>query len=156
MGRRRDRSVEPKRRGRPPLPAKASAPRPGNTVPRARVFRIFDRAVARRAVWVAGAAGAGKTTAVASYLAARRRPAVWYDVDATDSDTANVFLYLAKGAKAASRSRRRLPIFQVQHHGSLRAFARRFFEAVYSSLPVGAALVLDNCHCVADSQPWIE
>src|SRR5689334_7835758 len=88
------------------LPAKASLPRLTNAVPRARVFRILDRALASGAAWIAAPAGAGKTTAVASYLAARGRPAVWYDVDATDTDVANVFLYLARGARAATRSRR--------------------------------------------------
>jgi DNA-binding SARP family transcriptional activator len=140
------------------LPAKAAAPRLANVVPRARVFRILDQALSRGAAWVVGPAGAGKTTAVASHLAARRRPAVWYDVDANDTDVANVFLYLAKGVGAATRSRARtrLPVFQVAHLGSLRAFARKFFEALFAALPPRAALVLDNCHTATDHPLWTE
>jgi DNA-binding SARP family transcriptional activator len=144
------------RRARASLPAKASLPRLTNAVPRTRVFRILDRALASGAAWIAAPAGAGKTTAVASFLAARGRPAVWYDVDATDTDVANVFLYVARGVRAATRSWRRLPVFQVQHLGSLRAFARRFFEALFAALPARAVLVLDNCHTVADSAAWAE
>src|SRR5437762_9706593 len=117
--------AEGERRGSSALPAKASVPRFTNVIPRARVFRILDRALARGAVWVAAPAGAGKTAAVASYLAARGSEALWYDVDATDTDVANVFLYLTKGLRSVTRSRRRLPAFQVQHLGSLRAFARK-------------------------------
>jgi len=47
-------------------------------------------------------------------------------------------------------------VFQVQHLGSLRAFARRFFEALFAVLPARAVLVLDNCHTVADSTAWAE
>ena len=156
MGGHRTSRAERGLRTRAPLPAKASAPRLTNAIPRARVFRIFDRALARGAIWVVGPAGAGKTTAVASYLDARQRPAIWYDVDATDSDVANVFLYLANAAGAATRSRRPLPVFQVQHLGSLRAFARKFFETLYASQAPGSALVLDNCHTAADSPVWAE
>src|SRR5437868_7503975 len=87
-------------RGSSALPAKASAPRFTNVIPRARVFRMLDRALARGAVWVAAPAGAGKTAAVASYLAARGLKALWYDVDPTDTDVANVFLYLTKGLRS--------------------------------------------------------
>src|SRR5688572_6173618 len=87
------------------LLAKTSAPRLTNAVPRARVWKCLDRALTKGAVWIAAPAGAGKTTAVASYLQARRRAAVWYDVDATDTDFANVFLYLASALRAVTRSR---------------------------------------------------
>src|SRR5262245_36551032 len=156
MGGRRASRAERGHRTRVALPAKASAPRLTNAIPRARVFRIFDRALARGAVWIAAPAGAGKTTAVASYLAARRRPAVWYDIDATDSDVANLFLYLAKGLRAATRSAHKLPAFQVQHLGSLRVFVRKFFDALYAALPARGMLVLDNCHAVADDPAWAE
>jgi DNA-binding SARP family transcriptional activator len=67
-----------------------------------------------------------------------------------------VFLYLARGVRAATRSRRGLPVFQVQHLGSLRAFARRFFEALFAALPARAVLVLDNCHAVAGDRAFTD
>jgi hypothetical protein len=42
------------------LPAKASVPRAATALPRARVFRILDRALARGAAWLAAPPGAGK------------------------------------------------------------------------------------------------
>jgi ATP/maltotriose-dependent transcriptional regulator MalT/DNA-binding SARP family transcriptional activator len=136
------------------LPAKASVPRVTNAAPRARVFKLLDRALSRGAAWIVAPAGAGKTTAVSSYLGARRRHAVWYDVDAADADCANVFLYLPDALRAATRSRRSLPAYQVQHHGSLRAFAQKFFEGFFAALPAGSMLVLDNCHTVAGNDDW--
>ena len=138
------------------LPAKVSAPRLTNTIARERVSRILERALVRGAVWITGPAGAGKTTAVADYLTARSRPAVWYDVDATDSDVANVFLYLARAARAATRARRQLPQFRVQHLGSLRLFAGKFLEALFAGLPRGVISVLDNCQAIAGNPAWAE
>ena len=138
------------------LPAKVSAPRLTNTIARERVSRILERALVRGAVSITGPAGAGKTTAVADYLTARSRPAVWYDVDATDSDVANVFLYLARAARAATRARRQLPQFRVQHLGSLRLFAGKFLEALFAGLPRRAILVLDNCQAIAGNPAWAE
>jgi ATP/maltotriose-dependent transcriptional regulator MalT/DNA-binding SARP family transcriptional activator len=134
--------------------AKASVPRATNALARARLFRILDRALARGAAWIAAPAGAGKTMAVVSYLAARRRLAVFYDVDATDTDCANVFHYLTGALRAATRTKRRLPGFQVHHHGNVRAFAHKFFEGFFAALPAGAVLVLDNCHAVAGIDAW--
>src|SRR5258708_8501513 len=96
-------------------PAKASVPQTGTALPRTRVFRTLDRALSRGAAWIAAPAGAGKTTAVASYLGARRRPAVWYDVDATDADCANVFVYLSGGLRAAPPPKRPFAAFQPAH-----------------------------------------
>lgn len=138
------------------LPAKSSVPRLTSAVLRARVFRLLERGLSRGAVWVVAPAGAGKTTAVASYLAARKRAAVWYDVDATDTDVANVFRYLASGLQAATRSRRRPPEFRIQHQANLRAFAHKFFEAFYAALLAGGTLVLDNCHTVATDEAWTQ
>lgn len=142
--------------GRRTLPAKISVPRTSHAMARARVFGLLDRASSRGAVWIVGAAGAGKTTAVASYLAGRRRPVVWYDVDPSDSDVANLFRYLARGVRTATRSRRELPAFQVQHLAGLRAFTRRFFEAVFAALPAGGSVVFDNCHSTGDDPTWAE
>jgi ATP/maltotriose-dependent transcriptional regulator MalT len=77
------------------MPAKISVPRLAETYARSRVFRAIDAARRKRVVWIAGPAGAGKTSVVATYLSTRRVPALWYNVDARDADVANVFHYLA-------------------------------------------------------------
>ncbi|MES1204330.1 MAG: hypothetical protein ABUS79_00195 [Pseudomonadota bacterium] len=55
-------------------PAKISAPRSTQVVVRSRLHRSLDDAGKRPGTWVIGAAGAGKTALVASYLARTRVP----------------------------------------------------------------------------------
>ena len=86
--------------------AKTTRPTLAATVARPRLFRRLDRARQRPVTWVWGPPGAGKTTLVASYLAARRRPALWYQVDGGDGDVATFFYYLGQ---AAPRRRRPAP-----------------------------------------------
>jgi hypothetical protein len=68
------------------LPAKLSPPDISAAVARPRRFRLLDRATRKPLVWIHAPAGSGKTTLVGSYIAARRAPVVWYDVDAGDAD----------------------------------------------------------------------
>ncbi|RDE49148.1 MAG: hypothetical protein DVS81_18240, partial [Candidatus Accumulibacter meliphilus] len=58
--------------------AKLSRPRLARVHPRERLFKRLDECLEHPAVWVSGAAGAGKTTLIASYLSARKLPALWY------------------------------------------------------------------------------
>ena len=88
----RGRMVDRKRKRKPSVtPAKISAPRLGESYQRTRLFRALDDGRRKRVIFVAAPAGAGKTSLVASYLAARRLPALWYNVDARDADVANLF-----------------------------------------------------------------
>ena len=46
-------------------------------------------------IWLVGPPGAGKTTLVASWLAARRGRQLWMQLDPGDGDVASFFHYLA-------------------------------------------------------------
>ena len=135
------------------IPAKISAPRVVEPYQRVRLFRTMD-ACQGRAIWIPAPAGAGKTCLVASYLAARRRPSLWYNVDARDADIANVFHYLAMAAALALPRRKiRLPTFGPQNQSGVAAFARGFFEALLDQLAPSTALVFDDYH-EASSEAW--
>jgi ATP/maltotriose-dependent transcriptional regulator MalT len=117
------------------------------TYARRRLFRVLDAAFGRDAIWIAAPAGAGKTSLVATYLDARRLPALWYNVDARDQDIANLFHYLSMGARAAAKgARKRLPQFSVENQAGVLAFARGFFEALGAARPVPSAIVIDDYH----------
>ncbi|MGH7419504.1 MAG: hypothetical protein ACREKB_17160, partial [Candidatus Rokuibacteriota bacterium] len=59
-------------------------PRVSGLVLRPRLFRRLDGR--QPLTWVWGPPGSGKTTLVASYLAARRIRSLWYRLDAGDAD----------------------------------------------------------------------
>ena len=108
----------------------------------------------KKVVWIAAPAGAGKTSAVATYLSSRRLPTLWYNVDARDADVANVFHYLALAARlAAPRKKLALPAFTADSQGGVAAFARGFFEALCRERPAPSLLVLDDYHEAA-GQLW--
>src|SRR5688500_5349222 len=110
--RRKDRRPKTKRAR---APAKISMPHLNEVYKRARLFRTLDAAVRKRVVWIGAPAGAGKTSVVSTYLAARARCSLWYNIDARDADVANLFHYLAMAAGiAAPRRRRALPVFAAE------------------------------------------
>jgi LuxR family transcriptional regulator, maltose regulon positive regulatory protein len=137
-------------------PAKISAPRLIESYPRARLFRVLDRARRKRVIFVTAPAGAGKTSLVTSYLEARRLPALWYNVDSRDADVANLFEYLSMAACGSSRGQKpALPTFRPENQAGAAAFARTFFEALCQKRPVPSAVVFDDYHD-AQSERWDE
>lgn len=138
------------------MPAKISVPRLAETYARNRLFRAIDAGRKRRVVWLAAPAGAGKTSLVATYLAARKLPALWYNVDARDADVAHLFHYLALAAERASRRKKlALPEFTSDNECGVAAFARGFFEALCRERPVPSLIVLDD-YQEAAGQLWHE
>jgi len=134
--------------------AKLTRPRLYGTVPRTRLFGEIDRRRDRPALWVCAPPGAGKTTLVASYSEARESGGIWYQVDSGDGDVATFFYYLGLAAqRAAPKDKKPLPLLTAEFLSDIGNFSRRYFRELYSRLPAGATLVLDNYHEVAaDSQ----
>ena len=125
-------------------PAKISIPRLTEIYRRQRLFRELDSALQKRVVWIAAPAGAGKTSLVTTYLATRKVPTLWYNVDARDSDVANVFHYLAMAARLVTKRAKPLPIFSTEHQAGIAAFTRSFFEALGAKLPAPSVIVIDD------------
>jgi hypothetical protein len=135
-------------------PAKVTRPTAEGVIPRPRLFRALDRVAGRGgALWLSGQPGAGKTTLVASWIAARRRRALWLRVDAGDADLATFLHYVEVAARAATRRRIALPAFGPEHRDRLDLFARHAFRALYAALPRGTVVVLDDCHEVPADAP---
>jgi ATP/maltotriose-dependent transcriptional regulator MalT/DNA-binding SARP family transcriptional activator len=128
------------------LPTKIVIPRAANAVPRLRLFELLDRVREQHPlVWISAPAGWGKTYLVASYVAARGLPALWYRADARDADPANLFHYLETAARHASPGRKlRLPRFSPETQRGIEAFARHFFEALCAHRPVPSLIVIDD------------
>jgi len=131
---------------RVPQLAKLTRPRLHKAAARERLFAKLDEAREHRpAICVVGPPGAGKTTLVASWLDARGIKGIWYQVDPGDADLATFFYYLGEAAKPFTRKGQRpLPLLTPEYLQDLEGFSRRFFRELFSRLPQGAALVLDN------------
>lgn len=140
------------RRPSAPTPAKLTRPTLPRIFHRSRLFDRFDETRACcQSIWIKAPPGSGKTTLVADYLTQRRIGGLWYSVDAEDNDVATFFHYLGLGARqAAPHHTGTLPHLSPEYVPGLDAFARRYFEALYSSLTPPYALVLDDYHDVPD------
>ncbi len=138
-------------RQRQPSVAKITHPQLSEILPRERVFHLLDQRLEAPVVWVSAPAGAGKTTVVSDYLAARRVPCAWYRCDAGDADLATFFYYLGLAAhKAAPRCKTPLPLLTSEYLAGIQTFARRFFEAFFSRVTKQDrfVLVLDDYHAI--------
>src|SRR6202521_1270883 len=124
--------------------AKLSAPQLAEIVPRPRLYQNLLRAAEFPLIWIVAPPGAGKTTLVAGFLSEVRRPAQWYQVERDDSDPASCFYYL-KAARAASiAGAAPLPPQLKVDEQDVARFARQFFGAYFSGVPLGTAFVFDN------------
>ncbi|MCC6194142.1 MAG: AAA family ATPase [Burkholderiales bacterium] len=137
---------------RPSL-AKLTRPKLFGALPRPRLFALLDEAAARPIVWLDGAPGAGKTTLVASYLEARHRRHLWYQLDAGDADSGTFLHYLRIASQQlAGKAAASLPQFTSEPQQDLARFARSFFRDLFAVLPVPCVVVFDNFH-EADTTP---
>jgi ATP/maltotriose-dependent transcriptional regulator MalT len=140
----------------PTTPAKVRLPDASGALARPRLFARLDR-VRREggAVWVTGEPGCGKTTLVASWVAKRRAPCLWYHLDAADAELATFFYYLVLAERGASRRSRPLPALTPEYYGDLETFVRSFFRELFARLGPGTVVVLDDVPEVAPDDAFM-
>ena len=135
---------------RPParrLPAtlgKLSTPRLGRAFDRERLFAALDELAEHPGVWVAAPPGAGKTTLVATWLKARGRQTLWFQVDAADADPPTFVASLDRLVDMAVGFPLDLPAFGTDDLSDLPGSLSRRLRLLLDSLPPEWTLVLDN------------
>lgn len=140
-----DRARRRRPRAKPHAPAKTAAPRLPPICPRTRLFKWLDRAALRAPIiWIEGPPGAGKTTLVGSWIAARRHRCLWYQIDAGDRDPASVFYHLGLAVQRLAPRYRPMPTLTPEYLAGLPTFSRNFFREIARRLKSPFLIVLDN------------
>lgn len=118
---------------------------------RKRLFTLLDLHRSRPVVWISGPLCSGKTILASSYIEARNLPCLWYQIDSRDDDPATFFYYLGLAARTHIPDSKSPPsLFTPEYLAGLSVFARRFFEDLFSQLPLPFCFVFDNYQEVGD------
>jgi LuxR family transcriptional regulator, maltose regulon positive regulatory protein len=132
------------------LETKLHAPTPGpSTMARPHLFARLGAGTGRKLTLVSAPTGFGKTTLLAAWCTAERRPAAWVSLDQGDSDPWRLWTYVVEALRRVN------PIVGRRSLGALRAPGTSLLDAVLPSLlnelaalPDPAILVLDDYHLV--------
>ncbi|SFI48809.1 BTAD domain-containing putative transcriptional regulator [Nitrosomonas sp. Nm34] len=128
-------------------PTKIMPPAYTHVFERTFLFELVKKRKSARIIWVNGSPGAGKTVFVASLLKKLHTSFLWYRIDSSENDVADIFYFLALAAqKNHPRKKLDLPVFTSEYADDVENFARIFFRKLIASLTKESAIVLDNCH----------
>ncbi len=132
------------RSGKPIPIAKITLPNCAGVLRRERLFQLLETAQRNPVIWVTAPAGFGKTTLVASYLADRKVPCIWYCLDERDSDRAVFFHFMGFAAQPSSPKK---PLLRPPPDDpSDPTVALTYFSDLYSRLRPPRFIVLDDYH----------
>src|SRR6185369_4335307 len=130
---------------------------PAGIVQRERLFCLLDKSSEKPVIWISGPGGSGKTTLVSSYLVTRKLSAIWYQVDQGDADPATFFYYMGLAFRdGVSSGAEPLPLLTPESLAGLKTFTRRYFDKLFTQLPIPFAIVLDNYQDVSSCSPFHE
>lgn len=133
---------------RPPSP-------PANPVPRPALTRRLDAAAAdphTRMILLSAPAGAGKSTLVGAWLAARTEPVAWLQVEDSDADPARFWTYVCHSLDGVvpGLAERVVPAVEATGGGADAVLPRLL--AALDDAPAPVTLVLDDYHLVTNDQ----
>lgn len=136
---------------------KLTRPGAARVFPRKRLFRLIESAMARRALWICGPPGSGKTTLASSYIETSGLPCLWYQVDEGDIGLHAFFQCFSDGASQyLSPGGKTLPQMTLESRSDIPAFARDYFRIFFSGIPRPFAVVLDNSEKASHYQMFLD
>ena len=130
--------------------AKISCPQVHGVLLRERLFACLDKARDHPVIWISAPPGAGKTTTVVSYLETRKIDGLWYQADSDDADPATFCYFLGLAERQIKSRKRPLPLLTPEYLADLPRYSRGLFQELFSRMPRGQALILDNFQEVAE------
>jgi LuxR family maltose regulon positive regulatory protein len=113
---------------------------------------LLDDLLYTQLVVVSSPPGTGKSTLVATYIASRNPPYIWYQLDQGDNDPATFFYYLGIAARVAMPHQEpsEMPPLIPWFGEDISAFAKRYFQILFQHMTAPFLIVLDNYQDVAD------
>jgi ATP/maltotriose-dependent transcriptional regulator MalT len=119
-----------------------------NLIKRTRLIRRLRSNLELNASFICAGPGWGKTTLTAEFLKSVDVPAVWYDVDASDSDIAVFFRYLVRAVQQADPDFGHSTLNLLSSGGGLRSdhLADLFLHELSERVDRELIVVLDNIH----------
>jgi ATP/maltotriose-dependent transcriptional regulator MalT/DNA-binding SARP family transcriptional activator len=122
-----------------------------------RLFKRLDASIDASAIWIAGEAGSGKTSLIASYLSEKKISTLWYEIDASDEDLSNFFYYFSQAAELLIDPQGpSLPLLTREYLQGVDTFVFRYFENLFQRLNSPTWIVLDNFQDLPDGSLLIE
>ncbi len=136
-----------------PTLGKMRRPRLGRPIQRDRLFIALDATASAPGLWIAGPAGFGKSTLIATYLDARGLSSGWLQLDTGDADPATFAHFLGETTAAMAPGKpHRLPLPNADDLRDVPTFIRRCFRHLTQAHDGPCVLVLDNIQAL-DSLP---
>ncbi len=124
---------------------------------REQLFDHIDKADNESAIWLAGPAGSGKTSLVASYLNEKQIPAIWYQIDSGDNDISSFFYYLNQAVTPLlTPPNPPLPLLTPEYAMGVDTFISHYFESLFQRLQPPKWLVLDNFQDIPDDSLLVQ
>ena len=120
-------------------------PHASSNFQRSDLHNLLDEANSRRLIVINGPPGAGKSTLVATYIATRNLPSIWYQVDNADKDLATFFHNFGIAVnEALPHKKASIPDWRSEFSQESSAFAKRYFQEIYQHLEAPFLVVLDD------------
>lgn len=114
---------------------KISSPTLSDILVRKRTYALLDERQDRPITWISAPPGSGCTTLAAGYLADRKLPCLWYQMDEGDGDVSTFFSAIGLAAKKATPYLKKpLPRLTPEYSRAISSFALRFFEELFNRL----------------------
>ena len=118
---------------------------------RSDLHNLLDETKYRQLIVISGPPGSGKSALVATYIATRNLPSIWYRLDDTDKNLATFFHYFGIAARETMPHKvASMPDWRTDFSPENTALTKQYFRGIYQHLETPFLVVLDDYQEVGD------